>query len=71
MEFLIEHTRLHIHYIPPYHPELNYQESLWRMLRYEETTNAYFETIEELEVAVFKRSQRWKPNKMKSLCQLI
>lgn len=63
--------QLQIHYLPPYHPELNYQEILWRTMRYEETTNAFFETIESLEASVFKRSQRWKPQKIKSLCKLI
>ena len=54
--FLVEHLYFHIHYLPPYHPELNYQERLWRTMRYEETTNAYFETIVTLEKAIFKRS---------------
>ena len=69
-EFLVQNTSLYIHYIPAYHPELNYQESLWRMIRYEETTNTFYETVDDLEKAVIKRSQRWKPKKMKSLCNL-
>ena len=69
-QFLVEHARLNIHYLPPYHPELNYQERLWRTLRYEETSNTYYETMTHLEAAVFARSQRWKPQKMKRLCQL-
>jgi transposase len=70
-EFLMRHRRLCIHYLPPYHPELNYQELLWRTMRYEETTNVYFETLTHLEVSVFRRSQRWKPQKIASLCKLI
>ena len=58
-------------YLPPYHPELNYQERLWHATRYEETTNVYFETISDLDHAVYRRSQRWKPKKIKELCQLI
>lgn len=69
--FLARYSCLHINYLPPYHPELNRQEILWRTMRYEETTNAYFETIEDMGTAIFKRSQRWKPKKIKSLCQLI
>lgn len=69
--FQREHCQLHLHYLPAYHPELNYQEPLWRTMRYEETTNAFFETQEILEVSIFKRSQRWKPQKIKSLCHLI
>jgi transposase len=68
--FCMEYHQLHIHYLPPYHPDLNYQEVLWHTMRYEETTNAFFEAIEDLEVSVFKRSLRWKPNKIKSMCRL-
>jgi len=68
--FRRQHHHVHLHYLPPYHPELNYQETLWRTMRYEETTNAFFETLETLEVSVFKRSQRWKPQRIKSLCPL-
>ena len=70
-QFLSEHANLSIHYLPPYHPELNPQERLWRTLRYEETTDTYYETMLHLEVAVFSRSQRWKPRKVKQLCQFI
>jgi transposase len=69
--FQKENSHVNIHYIPPYHPKLNYQEILWRTLRYEETTNVYFENIEDLERAIFSRSRRWKPGKIQSLCHLI
>lgn len=69
--FLADHPNLNIHYLPPYNPELNYQERLWRRLRYEETNSTYFETMTHLEVAVFSRSQGWKPLKVRKLCQLI
>jgi len=70
-KFLIQHSRLIINYIPKYHPELNFQEILWRTMRYEETTNTYYETLDELTMSVFCRSQRWKPNKILSLCHFI
>jgi len=70
-DFLLSHKRLVINYIPKYHPELNFQEILWRTMRYEETTNTYYETLEELVIAVFSRSQRWKPKKILSLCPVI
>ncbi len=57
--------------MPPHNPKLNYQERLWWMLRYEETTNTYYETMMHFEVAVFSKSQRWKPLKIRKLCQLI
>jgi transposase len=68
VEFLCHHSRLKINYIPKYHPDFNLQEILWRTMRYEETTNTYYETFEDLVNAVFSRSQRWKPQKILSLC---
>ena len=70
-EFLCCRRRLAINYIPKYHPELNPQEMLWRTMRYEETTDTYYETFEELVLSVFKRSQTWKPKKIMSLCHFI
>lgn len=70
-QFCAEHKKLIIRYIPAYHPELNYQERLWKEMRYEETTNAFFETYSGLIRAVFRRSQIWRPKKIKSLCHLI
>lgn len=70
-EFISHHSRLVINYIPKYHPELNPQEILWRTMRYEETTNTYYETFEELVMSVFKCSQNWKPKKIMSLCHFI
>jgi transposase len=69
--FLFKNIRLMIHYIPKYHPQLNPQEILWRTMRYEETTNTYYESFEELRAAIFTRSQSWKPKKVLSLCHLI
>jgi transposase len=69
-EFLCVHKRLKIHYIPKYHPELNPQEILWRTMRYEETTNTYYETFPDLVAAVFGRSQKWRLAKIHSLCHL-
>jgi transposase len=69
--FLGKNLRLMIHYIPKYHPQLNPQEILWRTMRYEETTNTYYESFEELRAAIFTQSQSWKPKKVLSLCHLI
>jgi transposase len=70
-KFIAQHSQLFINYIPKYHPELNLQEILWRTMRYEETTNTYYEYFDDLVISVFKRSKRWKPKKILSLCQLI
>jgi len=64
-QFLTEHARLTIHYILKYDPQLNFQEALWRTMRYEETTNTCYETMKDLVLAVFRRSRGWKPKKMR------
>jgi len=69
--FFKKHANFRLHYIPAYHPELNCQEILWRTMRYEETTNVYFSSLNDLVKSVFKRSQCWKPKKVRSLCHLI
>jgi transposase len=58
-EFIVELSSFHIHYLPPYHPELNYQERLWHAMRYEETTNVYFETISDLDHSDFSPDHSW------------
>lgn len=49
--FLEDHPRLHIHYLPPYSPNLNIIERLWRFFR-ERMQNNYFEKFPEFEEAV-------------------
>jgi transposase len=70
-QFCHQHKRLTIEYIPKYHPELNYQERLWKTMRYEETTNTFYEDLELLDESVFSRSRTWKPKKIRSLCNFI
>jgi hypothetical protein len=41
-QFCFAYRQVQIHYLPPYHTELNYQETLRRTMRSEETTNAFF-----------------------------
>ena len=58
-EFLAPHHRwFHLHYHPPYHPELNPQERIWRRIRYEETTNHYYASPEDLERGVLNKVAR-------------
>jgi transposase len=70
-EFLATHPEIHMEYLPPYHPELNPQERVWHLIRYEVTTNRYHPTVELIEQAIRNAQRRWKPNKIRSLCQVI
>ena len=49
--FLEDHPRIHIHYLPPYSPNLNIIERLWRFF-HEKMQNNYFEKFPEFEQAV-------------------
>lgn len=70
-EFLSVHSNIELEYLPPYHPELNVQERVWRLIRYEVTTNQYHVTVDLIEQAIRKRQRHWKANKIKSLCKVI
>ena len=63
-----KHIRLEI--LPPYHPELNPQERVWRLLRYEVTTNRYFQAVDAIQEAIRKKQRQLKPNRIRSLCQV-
>ena len=69
--FLAPYQRwFHLHYHPPYHPELNPQERIWRRIRYEETTNHYYASPEELERGVLSKVASWSDETIRSLCHL-
>lgn len=72
-EFVAKHQkRLELLYLPPYSPDLNPIERVWKHLRYHVTHNVYFETIEALENAIINYlKEHFKPNKgLKSLCRI-
>jgi len=68
--FLQTHTRLCLSYLPRYQPGLNPQERIWRRVRYEATTNRWFENLDNIWCAVHKTADSWTPRKIKQLCQL-
>lgn len=68
--FLSTHTQLHLRYLPRYQPGLNMQERIWRQVRYEATTNRWFETLEATWDAVVKTTHSWSSKKVKRLCQI-
>jgi transposase len=71
VEFVSKHEkRLDLLFLPPYSPELNPIERVWKNLRYLVTHNTYFENLETLENAVAKYlKDHFEPNKqLASLC---
>jgi transposase len=68
--FLISHRRLHLEYLPAYQPGLNMQERIWRQVRYEATTNRWFEELDLIWYSIRKTMRSWSPAKIRRLCNL-
>lgn len=60
-------------FLPPYSPELNPIERVWRITRRQVTHNRYFESTDQLKTALNSRFAQWKqPNlALKILCANI
>ena len=60
-------------FLPPYSPELNPVERVWRITRRQVTHNRYFSSIQELKVALVSQFTKWEqPNSaLKTLCANI
>lgn len=60
-EEMADHFRLH--FLPPYSPQLNPIERVWKLLRRCCLHNQYFPTLEDVAAAVRPRLQAWaRPN---------
>lgn len=68
--FLKTHPRLRLRYLPAYQPGLNPQERIWRRVRYEATTNRWFENLDETWNTVHKTVHSWSNAKIRRLCNI-
>ena len=58
--WLEKHTEiLTLDFLPPYSPELNHIERVWKFLRRLCTHNQYFENLDSLRSAIFKKIFEW------------
>jgi len=71
--FAKRQNRIQLEFLPPYSPELNPIERVWRITRRKVTHNRYFPTIKILEKALINQFTQWDhPNEtLKSLCASI
>jgi len=69
-QFIQKHPRLHIEYLPPYQPGLNMQERIWRRVRYESTTNCWFEDLDAIWSSVQRTTRSWSGPKIQRLCNI-
>lgn len=62
-----------LHYLPPYSPDLNPAERIWKLTRRLCLHNRYFSTLAELVDAVEERFAQWeRPNEvLRRLCSLV
>lgn len=65
--------RFSLLFLPPYSPELNPIERVWKLTRRLATHNRYFEKLEQVSEAVEKTFKKWeKPNSsLRTLCAII
>lgn len=72
--WLSEHRQvLQLDFLPPYSPELNPVERVWKLTRYHCTHNRYFAALDELINTVWSHLNLWtRPNKtLRKLCAII
>lgn len=69
-EFLKKHKRLRIVYLPSYQPALNMQERIWRQIRYESTTNRWFDNLDAIWATVQRTLDSWSKHKVRRLCNI-
>lgn len=72
-EWLHAHRRMiRLDFLPPYSPELNGMERVWKLTRYTCTHNRYFPILDELVRTVLDQFARWRrPNTvLRRLCAI-
>ena len=62
-----------LEFLPPYSPDLNPIERVWKLIRRLCTHNRYFKNLEDLVIVIHKQLEKWlKPNgQLKRLCAII
>jgi transposase len=62
-----------LHFLPPYSPELNPIERVWKLVRRNCLHNRYFGQLEEVSEAVERQFEKWiRPNAvLRRLCSLV
>lgn len=67
---LCENSGIKLFFLPPYSPNLNPTEKVWKRLRYDVTHNYFFDTLKRLDksLSVFFRSLRGERRNLISYC---
>lgn len=64
--------KIELFFLPPYSPELNPAELIWKFSRYSVTHNRYFPTIDDLSDALEMKFRDWvvSNDELQSLCKI-
>jgi len=54
--------RIELHYLPPYSPQFNATEYVWKETRRKTTHNRFFNTLSEFKERLFRRFNRFQGN---------
>lgn len=54
--------KIELHFLPPYSPELNATEFVWKETKRKTTHNRYFPNLDELKQQLFRRFNRFQGN---------
>lgn len=68
--FLTAQQDLHLEYLPAYQPGLNVEERIWRQVRYDATSNQYFDTLDDMWTTLRTCTRRWSPVMVRRLCHI-
>jgi len=68
-EFLVDNPRITLHFLPPYSPNLNIIERLWKVLKTKVVYNKFYLKFEDFRLAVndFFKNEVWKQKEFESL----
>ena len=61
-DFLTENKRVELHFLPPYSPNLNIIERLWKILKSNTVYNKFYLKFDDFKPAIFNffKNQEWK-----------
>jgi transposase len=67
------HSRFALNYLPPYSPDLNPIERVWKLVRRLATHNRYFSDLQEITAAVERTLSQWRfgSDILRRLCAII